>query len=65
MLEVMRSKILTAYKCMEFEQFFNLHLMAVQDQNITAEVKQSIKANNFNVLSIEKLAQKQHERLVN
>lgn len=66
MLETVRAAIVkAASNSVFFEQFFNSHLMAVQDDNIITEIKYNIHRNNSSILDIERLAQDQHERLVN
>lgn len=64
MLETIKSAILKSSQLVPFEQFFNLHIMSVQDENIMTEIKYNISRNNATVLDIERLAQDQHERLV-
>ena len=64
MLETIKSAILKSSHLVPFEQFFNLHIMSVQDENIMTEIKYNISRNNATVLDIERLAQDQHERLV-
>lgn len=66
MLETVRASIINAStSCVLFEQYFDLHVMSVQDDNIVAEIKHNIQRNNSSILDIERLAQDQHERLVN
>lgn len=65
MLQQVRAAIIeSAEHSVPFEQFFNLHVMAVQDDNIITEIKYNIQRNNSSILDIERLAQEQHERLV-
>lgn len=65
MLETVKATIVEADNMIEFEEFFNLHLMTVQDTNIIKEIKHNIQRNHCSILDIERLAQDQHERLVN
>lgn len=64
MLETVKAQIAKCNNALPFEQFFDLHVMAVQDYNIVAEIQQNIQRNKSNILDIERLAQDQHERLV-
>lgn len=64
MLETVRASIIEADNCLPFEEFFNSHVMSVQDDNIITEIRYNIRRNNSSILDIERLAQDQHERLV-
>ena len=65
MLETVRASILKANNALPFEQFFDLHVMSVQDDNIMTEIRYNIYRNKSSILDIERLAQNEHERLVN
>lgn len=65
MLETIRNQINQAMLSnTSFEEYYNLYIMSVQDNNIRDEVKFNIRHINYNTIDIERLAQAQHERLV-
>ena len=65
MLETIKATISQTANCIPFEQFFDLYVMSIQDANIITEIEFNIHRNNLTILDIERLAQDQHERLVN
>lgn len=65
MLETIKASIVKISNFTSFEQFYDSHVMAVQDDNIITEIKYNVDRNRSTVLDVERLAHHEHERLVN
>ena len=64
MLETVRALLDTEVN-MPFEEYFNEYMMAVQDVNISAEVKYTMNQLKGYSIEVEQLVQQDHERVVN
>lgn len=64
MLETVRALLDTEVN-MSFEEYFNEYMMAVQDVNISAEVKYTMNQLKGYSIEVEQLIQQDHERAVN
>ena len=64
MLETVRALLDTEVN-MSFEEYFNEYMMAVQDVNISAEVKYTMNQLKGYSIEVEQLVQQDHERAVN
>lgn len=64
MLETVRALLDTEVN-MSFEEYFNEYIMAVQDVNISAEVKYTMNQLKGYSIEVEQLVQQDHERAVN
>lgn len=64
MLETVKALLDTEVN-MSFEEYFNEYIMAVQDVNISAEVKYTMNQLKGYSIEVEQLVQQDHERAVN
>ena len=64
MLETVKALLNTEVN-MSFEEYFNEYIMAVQDVNISAEVKYTMNQLKGYSIEVEQLVQQDHERAVN